>query len=451
MIDSMDAALDFIFKTRRRLDGAPRGLDEYTRDIGLTRSMLQRADLLSFPCQYAVVTGSRGKGSVTTIMAKLLEALGHRVGTITSPHLVHWNERIRVDGRMIPTTDFLRILNELQPIIDGITGELSETQYLSPQGIFLAIALRHFSEQDVNIAVLEVGRGGRFDDVSVVPNKLAVITPIMLEHTALLGASLGRIAWHKAGIIKEKRAVITVPQEKPAMDILRSEALEQGAKLTCLAEQELARAVSDRPGGQQIKLCPYGELLLPLLGRYQIANATLAIRAVELLQPILGGDAPFSPAFNSAIARGLGQVKWLGRVQQLDKRPAIFVDGAITVASAESFVASVSERLRPPAVSIVGVPRDRDYAGVYRVMASVSDALIISETDINPSTRFPRGEDALAAAREWLSDVSYTNDLPNALSMARRKAGDSGTILLAVSLMLVGECMLIWDVDTSTI
>ena len=93
---------------------------------------------------------------------------------------------------MIPTVDFLRILNELQPIIDGITGELSESQYLSPQGIFLAMALRHFSEQGVNIAVLEVGRGGRFDDVAVVPNSLAVITPIMLEHTALLGASLER-------------------------------------------------------------------------------------------------------------------------------------------------------------------------------------------------------------------------------------------------------------------
>jgi dihydrofolate synthase/folylpolyglutamate synthase len=451
MINSMDAALDFIFKTRRRLDGRPRGLDEYTRDIGLTRSLLQGSDLLSFPCQYAVVTGSRGKGSVTTIMAKLLKALGHRVGTITSPHLVHWNERIRVDGRMIPTVDFLRILNELQPTIDDITGALSESQYLSPQGIFLAIALRHFSEQGVNIAVLEVGRGGRFDDVAVVPNRLAVITPIMLEHTALLGATLGRIAWHKAGIIQEKRAVISAPQDERAMDILRSEALKQGAKMICLAEQELASAVSDRLSGQLIKLYPYGELFLPLLGRYQIANATLAIRAVELLQPCLGGDAPDSPAFKSVIARGLEQVKWLGRVQQLEKRPAIFVDGAITVASAESFVASVSERLRPPVVSIVGVPRDRDYAGVYRVMAAVSDALIISETDINPNTRFPSGEDALAAAREWAADVSYTDNLPMALSMARRQAGDSGTILLAVSLMLVGECMLIWDVNTSTI
>ena len=451
MIDTMDAALDYIFKTRRRLDGAPRGLDEYTRDISFTRSLLERADLLNAECDYAVVTGSRGKGSVTAIMAKLLEALGHQAGSITSPHLAHWNERIRVGGRMIPTVDFLRILNDLQPTIDSITEELSARQYLSPQGIFLAIALRHFSERGVNIAVLEVGRGGRFDDVAVVPNRLAVIAPIMLEHTALLGASLERIAWHKAGIIKERCAVLTLPQEPEALDVLRSEAASQGAEFISLSEDKLAKLVADQPNGQLIRLPPYGELFLPLLGRYQIANATLAIRAVELIQRNRGGDATDSPAFKSALARGLAAVKWLGRVQQLDKHPAIFVDGAITVASAEYFVASVSKRLRAPVVSIVGVPRDRDYAGVYRVMASVSDSLIITETDINPNTRFPLREDALAAARGWATDVTHAIDLPGALSMARGKAGDAGTIMLAVSLMLVGECMLIWDIDTSAI
>ena len=235
------------------------------------------------------------------------------------------------------------------------------------------------------------------------------------------------------------------------MNVLRSEAAKRSADLTCLAESELAKLVDDLPDAQLIDLPPYDEIILPLLGRYQIANATLAVRAVELLQRNLDGDAPFSPAFNNAIAQGLGQVKWLGRAQQLDEQPAIYVDGAITVASAESFVASVSERLSSPTVSIVGVPRDRDYSGVFRVMASVSDALIITETDINPNTRFPTREDALAAAREWSSDVAYAKDLPSALSIARRKTGDSGTILLAVSLMLVGECMLIWDVDTSAI
>ena len=210
----MDAALDYIFRTRRRLDETPRGLDQYTRDISTTRRLLDEESLLATAREYAVVTGSRGKGSVTAIMAKLLEALGHRVGTITSPHLVHWNERIRINGRMIPTADFLRITRELQPTIDTITASMRAAQYLSPQGIFLAIALRYFDENDVDIAVLEVGRGGRFDDISVVPNRLAVFAPIMLEHQALLGDTLERIAWHKAGIIRKGASAISLPQDK---------------------------------------------------------------------------------------------------------------------------------------------------------------------------------------------------------------------------------------------
>ena len=139
------------------------------------------------------------------------------------------------------------------------------------------------------------------------------------------------------------------------------------------------------------------------------------------------------------------------RAQKLDDKPAIYVDGAITVASAKSFVESVRNRLREPVITIVGIPSDRDYPGVYRVMSAVSQALIITETDINPNTRFPKRADAIAAARECCADLSYRKALPGALSLPRAKAGESGTILLAVSLMLVGECMLIWDVDTRAI
>ncbi len=451
MFESMEAAIRYIFKTRRRLDGAPRGLDEYTRDVAPTRELLRRARLLDARREYAIVTGSRGKGSVTTMMAKLLETLGHRVGTITSPHLVRWNERIRVNGRMIPSEDFLRILHDLLPRIDEITSALSDSQYLSPQGIFLAIALRHFDERHADVAVLEVGRGGRFDDVAVAPNWLAVFAPIMLEHTSLLGSRLERIAWHKAGIIKPGGEAVTLPQEDAAMTALQREADEKGARLTSIAPAERARHVADRPGGQIMRLPPYGELFLPLLGRYQLENATLAIRAVERLHERLGDNSRDSAAFQHAILRGLAKAKWLGRVQRLEDEPAIFVDGAITVASARSFVESLRGRLRPPVISIVGVPQDRDYAGVYRVMADVSQALIITETDINPNTRFPAKEAAMSAAREWTSDVSFADNLPGALAIARTKAGDSGTILLAVSLMLVGECMLIWEVDTRVI
>ena len=451
MFDSMDAAVRYIFRTRRRLDAAPRGLDEDTRDISLTRRLLTNAELPAASREYVVVTGSRGKGSVTSMMAKLLQALGHTVGMMTSPHLVHWNERIRINGRMIPSGDFLRHLSALRPMIDAIGAELDDRQYLSPQGIFLAIALRWFDENQVDAAALEVGRGGRFDDVSVVSNWLAVFTPIMLEHTALLGDTLERIAWHKAGIIPRGGAAVSLPQAPAVMDVLQQEADQQAASLVCLDESNMARWAADRRGGQLIQLEPYGELFLPLLGRYQIENASLAIRAVEMLQTRLSSDRPVSETYIRAIHAGLSRIKWPGRVQKLQDSPAVYVDGAITVRSAESFVASVRPHLVRPVTAIVGIPRDRDYAGVYAVMAKVSQALVVTETDINPNTRFPSPAAVREAARGLDIDLRYAADLSQALRIARGITGADGVILLAVSLMLVGECMLIWKLDTSVI
>lgn len=451
MFDSMDEAIRYIFRTRRRLDAAPRGLDENTRDISLTRRLLTNAKLPAASREYAVVTGSRGKGSVTSMMAKLLQALGHTVGMMTSPHLVHWNERIRINGRMISDDDFLRHLSALQPMIDAIGAELDDRQYLSPQGIFLAIALRWFDENQVNAAALEVGRGGRFDDVSVVSNQLAVFAPIMLEHTSLLGDALERIAWHKAGIIPRGGAAVSLPQAPSVMNVLQQEADQQESSLVCLDGSNLARWVADRRGGQLIQLEPYGELFLPLLGRYQIENASLAIRAVEMLQARLSPDRPLSETYIRAIHAGLSRLKWPGRVQKLQDSPAVYVDGAITVRSAESFVASVKPHLARPVTAIVGIPRDRDYVGVYAVMAKVSQALIITQTDINPNTRFPSPAAARQAAQGLDIDLRHAADLTQALRIAHGITGADGVILLAVSLMLVGECMLIWKLDTSVI
>ena len=451
MFDSMDAAVGYIFRTRRRLDAAPRGLDEDTRDISLTRRLLTDAKLPAAPREYAVITGSRGKGSAASIMAKLLQALGHTVGMMTSPHLVHWNERIRINGRMIPTDDFLRHLSALRPMIDAIGAELVGQQYLSPQGIFLAIALRWFDENQVDVAVLEVGRGGRFDDVSVVPNWLAVFTPMMLEHRSLLGDTLERIAWHKAGIISRGGAAVSLSQAPTVIDVLQREADQQAASLVCLDESDMARWVADVRGGQTIQLDPYGKLFLPLLGRYQIENASLAIRAVEMIQARLSPDRPLSETYIRAVHAGLSRLKWPGRVQKLQDNPAVYVDGAITVRSAESFLASVKPHLARPVAAIVGVPRDRDYAGVYAVMARESQALVITQTDINPNTRFPSPAAARQAAQALDVDLRHAVDLTQALRIAADITGADGTILLAVSLMLVGECMLIWKQDTSVI
>ncbi|MCZ2097207.1 MAG: hypothetical protein LC121_13305 [Anaerolineae bacterium] len=231
--ENEEQAITYVFRSLRKLRGVEHRPDEIARDTSPTRRLLHTTGLQSallrdddstYRREYAVVTGSKGKGSTTVITARLLQHLGHTVGTITSPHLVTYRERIRVNGRAIPEPDLLRILDDLAPHIDAIEATLGEQQYFSPQGIFLAIALRWFDEQNVSAAVLEVGRGGRFDDIAIVPNRLALFTPIMLEHTAQLGPTLARIAWHKSGIIKPHSYAYSVPQAPEVLEVLQAEA-----------------------------------------------------------------------------------------------------------------------------------------------------------------------------------------------------------------------------------
>ena len=190
----------------------------------------------------------------------------------------------------------------------------------------------------------------------------------------------------------------------------------------------------------------------------KIANATLAIRAVEAFQRCherLAQSESRVLCIDSDPARIEGREVAGSRPALMARASARFMSMARSRWLRPSpFIESVSPgRLQQPVIAIVGVPRDRDYAGVYRVMARISRSLIITETDINPNTRFPAPEELPQRPRAPLcSDVSYTGDLPRALALARTKSGgETGTILLAVSLMLVGECMLIWDVDTTVI
>ena len=442
-------AITYIFRSIARLHNIERGPDEESRDTTPTKQLIQLADLLGQPREYAVVTGSKGKGSTTVIMAKLLQHLGHTVGMITSPHLVSWRERIRVNGESIPSADLIRILDDLAPYIDQIEATLTGKQYFSPQGIFLAIALRWFDEQGVDAAVLEVGRGGRYDDISVVPNRLSLFTPILLEHVKQLGRTIERIAWHKAGVIKPLSYAFSVPQAFEALQVIQAEADGVNAEFSWIAPQDMGEYVGDTSNGMRFTLGRYGELTLSLKGQYQIANATLAVQGAGNMHARLPGISHAAPEYVEAIRAGLADVKWYGRMQKLQDKPAIWVDGTTTVLAARSVLESIP--INPPLVTILGTPIDRDYEGVYRLFGEKSAALVLTETDINYNVRFPDKETALAAARKHNADVSYAPTLAGAVEIARQKAGLDGTIMLAVAQPLVGEAMQLWGYTLESI
>jgi len=444
-------AVTYIFKSMRKLRGQERGLDERTRDVAPTRRLLAARNLLGTPREYAVVTGSKGKGSTTVITSKLLQHLGHRVGTITSPHLISWRERIRVNGRAIPEEDFLRILDDLAPDIDAIEETLSEHTYFSPQGIFLAVALQWFDEQHVQAAVLEVGRGGRFDDIAVVPNKLALFTPIMLEHAEYMGPTPERIAWHKAGIIKAYGYAYSLPQSPEVMRVIQAEADALGAEFNWIAERDMAEYLGENEDGLQIQLGRYGELTLSLMGRYQIPNATLAVIAAGNMHARLHGVPHGSAEYITAIRAGLSDVRWPGRCQKLQDNPTVFIDGAINYESAQLMVQSVENHLRAPVVSILCVPSDKDYDGVYRALGTISQHVILTETRRNPSLHWLDEADALQAARKYHSDVQFHARLEDAVEAGKHLAGKDGTLLIVGTQSIVAETVGLWGMEFEVI
>ncbi len=447
MFTTLDQAIRFIFHSKDRIKNAPRGLDEQVRDIAPTRNLLLTTGLLSTKREYVVVTGSKGKGSISVMTAKILQSLGHTVGLVTSPHLVYWTERIRVNGHAIAEADFIRIVNQLSPAIEAEEATLSLDKYISPQGIFLLVALQYFNEQGVTVGVMEVGRGGRYDDMSLVPNKVSLFGPIFLEHAQYLGDTVEQIAWHKAGIIKQGGFAYSVAQEPPVLSVLEREAVSKDCEFFWFSSLDRGEFLRETENGFVYQMGRYGEIELPFFGRYQMDNAALAIQAAGNVHARLGGISHNSQDYIDRVVAGLQRVKWHGRLQKLQDAPPIFVEGAINPLSVASMLMSMKSRLVSPVITIASVPQDREMSAVYKLLAQESDMLILTENNINPNIKFPPSDIALSLAQEFHKNVHYTPDLSSALELAKQHAWANSTILLAVAQPLVGEAMLLWGID----
>lgn len=437
-------AITYVFRSLASSNWRTRGLDEDTRDTGPTRQLLAWLGLPGKKREYVVITGSKGKGSVAAITAKLLSSLGHTTGLITSPHLTTYRQRFRVDGRMISEGDLVRLVNTLQPAIDAVIAELPDGKYLSPQGIFLAMALTWFDELDVTAAVVEVGRGGRFDDNALVPNKLSLFTPIILEHTRYLGPTVERIAWHKSGIIKAQSTAFSLPQSPPVMDMLRREAEARDATFEWIAPMDQGKLVEATATGQRVDFGRYGTVDLPLLGRYEIANASLAIWAAGHMHALIDLNKTLnhgSADYVNRIRTGLETVHWPGRAQILQQSPTVIIDGAINTLSAASFIDSVRHLLKPPVITVLAVPTDRDVPGVYAMFAPISDALVLTTTPRNITITFPDEAESRRIAADLHTDVTWAGSISAAIEAAVQRAGTAGTVLMAVAQPAVGDAM----------
>ncbi len=390
--------------------------------------------------EYIHVAGTNGKGSVTAMVASALSACGYRTGMYISPYLEDFRERIVLDGKKIPKSDLAALIGELRPAVEQMIS--SGLEHPTEFEIDTALAFLYYSRQGCDYVSLEVGLGGRFDATNVIVPAVSTITTISLDHTAILGDTLGQIAFEKAGIVKEGIPVITGVAEEEPLSAIETRAKELGAPLYLVARSPKAQVtweeVSYSMEGQVINVYgpnfEYKDLRIPLLGRHQQQNAAMAVASLELakLDRSPGGGAPD----RDAIARGIASTRWPGRLEILSRNPAVILDGAHNPGGARALFEAMNLIPRKRLICVMGILADKSYGGVASIIAPSCDEVIVTKPDV------PRGLDPRVLAEEvgkYVEKVRVEPDIGKALDAALAKVTPEDVMLCCGSLYLVGS------------
>ncbi len=388
-----------------------------------------------------LIAGTKGKGSTAAFLESILRASGRRTGLYTSPHLHTWRERVQVNRQCIPKTAVVAWIERLRPLIEGMaaSGEQGPPTYFE---ISTALALGYFAEQGVEVAVLEVGLGGRLDATNVVTPAVSILATIGYDHMEILGHTLTAIAGEKAAIVKEGGWCVSVPQEAEAMAVVEAVCREKEARLW-VAGPEGVREVLPATAGPHPYPVPPAQENLSLRGWFQQVNARLAMGVVLALRE-QGQEVP-----TEAVAEGLRMARWPGRLEVAGRRPWIVLDGAHNLDSARALRRALQEEFSfERLILVLGVSRGHDIAAIAGELGAASVVLATA-------AQHPRAEAAAAvaeAARAVVSaPVEVAATVPEALARARELASPDDLVCVTGSLFVVAEarqvCGLVEEMD----
>jgi dihydrofolate synthase/folylpolyglutamate synthase len=392
------------------------------------------------PCVH--VGGSNGKGSTAAMLDAMCRAAGRRTGLYSSPHLLSFTERIRVDGAPIGEAEIVALTERLETIASThFAPETTEPpDGCLPHPTFFELttvmAFLHFRQQAVDAAVIEVGLGGRLDATNVIRPRVAAITNIALEHQEYLGSTPAAIAREKAGIIKAGVPVVTGACGE-ALRVIGETAARLGAPLTVVPESYRWTVRASGFAGQTFDLRgtrrEYEGLRIPLAGRHQVENAVLAVAVAETL------DEQGIPLDETAIRRGLAEVEWPGRLQVVREHPRIVLDGAHNPAGTEALAAFLAERRAEirRLILVFGVLQDKDWKAMLGRLAPLADEIILTRP---PTARAADPAELLPVARRFARTAAVL-DLAEALQFARAAARAEDTILVTGSLYTVAAVL----------
>ena len=408
------------------------GLERFGIKLGLDtiRDLLRRLGdpQDAFPAIH--VTGTNGKGSTCAFLVSIFRAAGYRAGLYTSPHLVRFNERIRVDGDMISDADVARLYGEVRPHAAAMAAE-GETNQPTFFEVTTAMAFRYFEEKRVDLAVVEVGMGGRLDATNVVHPDACVLTRIGLEHTEHLGRTVERIAREKAGILKAAIPAVTVDQ--PALAAIRARAEELKCPLTVVGRDVRYTRQGFGLDGQDL-LLEGGltvEARIQLLGAFQPENAALAFATVLAV----GERWKLTQA---AIEEGLRTAKWPGRLQVVRRDPLVLVDGAHNAPAAAALSESLRELFAGRKLTFVmGVLNDKDLAGIAQTLGPLAARVVATK----PRTPRAFEPEDLRRAFGGYAPVDVAADVKDGLSKALDSAAKEDVIVVTGSIYTAGEAL----------
>jgi dihydrofolate synthase / folylpolyglutamate synthase len=395
---------------------------------------LTRLDRPHERLQTVVIAGTKGKGSTAAMLASIAQTSGLTAGLYTSPHLCSVRERIRVNGEMIAEEVFASLVAELQPHLEA-AGLAGVRRFRTFFEILTAMALVHFQRVGVDLAVLEVGLGGRLDATNVATPLVSVITPISFDHTEVLGDTIPKIAREKAGIIKPHGLVVVAPQRPEALTVIREVCMAQGARLCDVARELRWHPRDYRWDGSVVDLesttRAYPKLEVPLAGPHQLLNAATAIAAAEQLQ-VQG-----LPITVEGIRRGVEQVQWEGRLETVSRPPWIVLDGAHNRDSARCLREALAtcfphRRL----ILVLGISANKNLQGIIEELAPLAAVTVATRAMVPRAAPVQHVADL---ASTWCRRIIVEEDTQKALAQAIAETRQDDLLLVTGSLYLVGD------------
>lgn len=394
--------------------------------------LCERLDNPQEGLKFVHIAGTNGKGSVLAYVSTVLQTAGYKVGRYISPAILDYRERFQIGGRLIAKTELCRYLERIKEIAEQMVAE--GLTHPTPFEIETAIAFLYFLDKKCDIVVLETGLGGSLDATNIINTTVcAVFASISMDHMAVLGDSIEKIAKQKAGIIKDKCRIVTCRQKDEVMQVIANAAGERGCSLT-IADSGKAAHIKYGLGKQHFSYGGYKKLEITMSGRFQIDNAVLALEVVNALR---------SEGFRVSekqLRTGLMQTTWPGRFSIIGKKPLFIADGAHNEDAAKRLAESLrlyftNKRI----IYIMGVLADKEYNKIIQATYELAQHIITVKPPHN--ARALDGYELAHAVKEYHNSVTVADSLMEAAEMSYLLAGkDTNTVIIAFgSLSFLGE------------